>query len=294
MRKGYYEASARDRIRGVIDPGSWREFIPPTERITSPHLPLLDQPVAFDDGIVVGAGRLNGKDVLIAAQEGRFLGGAVGEVHGAKLVGLIERALKIRPSAVILLLDSGGVRLHEANAGLIAVSEIMRAILHARVQGVKFVGVIGGSCGCFGGMGLVARCCDVLLMSEEGRLGMSGPEVIETVRGVEEFDSRDRALVWRVTGGKHRYLIGEVDMLVDDDVAQFRAAIARALEAPADFSLEGLEREHDMLARRWSRFADANEARDIWAGLGMPDVTRMALMSTEEFTRAAENVRERP
>ena len=143
-------------------------------------------------------------------------------------------------------------------------------------------------------MGLVARCCDVLLMSEEGRLGMSGPEVIETVRGVEEFDSRDRALVWRVTGGKHRYLIGEVDMLVDDDVAQFRAAIARALEAPAEFSLEGLEREHDMLARRWSRFANAGDARDIWADLGMPEVARISLMSTEEFTRAAENVRERP
>ena len=47
---------------------------------------------------------------------------------------------------------------------------------------------------------------------------MSGPEVIETARGVEEFDSRDRALVWRVTGGKHRYLLGEVDRLVEDDV----------------------------------------------------------------------------
>lgn len=294
MRKGYYEASARERICRVIDSGSWHEFIPPSERITSPHLPLLDQPVALDDGMIVGAGRLDGKDVLIAAQEGRFLGGAVGEVHGAKLVGLTQRALETRPSAVVLLLDSGGVRLHEANAGLIAVSEIMRAMLRARVQGVKFIGAIGGSCGCFGGMGLVARCCDVLIMSEEGRLGMSGPEVIETVRGVEEFDSRDRALVWRVTGGKHRYLIGEVDVLVEDDVAQFRAAIAHALETPAEFSLEALEREQAMLARRWSRFADAGDARDIWARLGMPDIARMSLMSADEFTHSAHSIRERP
>ena len=45
-----------------------------------------------------------------------------------------------------------------------------------------------------------------------------GPEVIETVAGVEEFDARDRALVWRVTGGKHRYLIGDCSTIVRDDI----------------------------------------------------------------------------
>jgi malonate decarboxylase beta subunit len=94
------------------------------------------------------------------------------------------------------------VRLQEANAGLIAVSEVMRAILSARAAGVAVLGAIGGRYGCFGGMGIAARCCDALVMSEEGRLGLSGPEVIETARGVEEFDSRDRALVWRTVGGK--------------------------------------------------------------------------------------------
>jgi malonate decarboxylase beta subunit len=51
---------------------------------------------------------------------------------------------------------------------------------------------------------------------------MSGPEVIETANGVEEFDSRDRALVWRTTGGKHRYLIGDCQQLVSDDTDAFR------------------------------------------------------------------------
>jgi acetyl-CoA carboxylase beta subunit len=46
----------------------------------------------------------------------------------APLVGLLQRALRDRP-AVVLLAESGGVRLHEANAGLIAVSEVMRAVL---------------------------------------------------------------------------------------------------------------------------------------------------------------------
>src|SRR6202035_1426831 len=98
-------------------------------RITSPHLAQLDAPVSFDDGVIVGHGRLHGGTVFAAAQEGGFMGGAVGEVHGAKLVGMLKRAVAEQADAVLLLLETGGVRLHEANAGLIAVSEVMRAVL---------------------------------------------------------------------------------------------------------------------------------------------------------------------
>ena len=155
--------------------------------------------------------------------------------------GLLERALDERPTAVLLLIESGGVRLHEANAGLIAVSEVIRALLAVRAAGVPVIALIGGQTGCFGGMGIVACCCDAVVMSEEGRLGLSGPEVIETARGVEEFDSQDRALVWRTVGGKHRYLMGDADRLVEDDLAAFRqAALESMLDQPA-FSLALLE-----------------------------------------------------
>ncbi|MCK7577706.1 MAG: hypothetical protein MZV65_19180 [Chromatiales bacterium] len=46
--------------------------------------------------------------------------------------------------------------------------------------------------------------------------------------GVEEFDARDRALVWRTFGGKHRFLLGEADRFVADDLAAFRAAAIEA------------------------------------------------------------------
>ncbi|MCB2666368.1 biotin-independent malonate decarboxylase subunit beta, partial [Listeria monocytogenes] len=78
--------------------------------------------------------------------------------------------------------------------------EVMRAMLDVRAAGIPVVAVVGGANGCFGGMGIAARCANTVIMSEEGRLAMSGPEVIETANGVEEFDSRDRALVWRTTG----------------------------------------------------------------------------------------------
>ena len=88
----YYEASARDRATGLLDPGSFHEFLGPENRTISPHLAQFNLTGAFDDGLVIGAGSLNGAPVYIAAQEGRFMGGAFGEVHGAKFVGLLRAA----------------------------------------------------------------------------------------------------------------------------------------------------------------------------------------------------------
>ena len=283
MNHSYYETSARERLAGVLDGGSFHELLPPSERVRSPHLLQLDTPAAFDDGVAVGRGLLDGRLVLAAVQEGGFMGGAVGEVHGAKLTGLLERALVERPAAVLLLLESGGVRLHEANAGLIGVSEVMRAVLAARQAGIPIIALIGGQFGCFGGMGIVARCCDAIVTSEEGRLGLSGPEVIETTHGVEEFDSRDRALVWRTVGGKHRYLLGEVTELVADDIGAFRAAAIGLLDTVPDLGLEALEREHDRLGQRLHRFGGCRDALDIWRLLGIDNPQRLPLLEAADF-----------
>ena len=288
--RSYYEADARERIDGLLDAGSFTEFVGPRRRLISPHLAQLDTPGAFDDGIVVGEGRLRGRHVLIAAQQGAFMGGGVGEVHGAKLTGLLERAAATTPDAVVLLLDTGGVRLHEANAGLIAISEIMRATLGARAAGVPVLALIGSGNGAFGGMGIVARCCSAVIMSEEGRLSLSGPDVIETVRGVEEFDARDRALVWRVTGGKNRYLIGDAQTLVPDRIAAFADAAATTLDTLAepqgDAALQALEREHHALAARITAYGDCRDGVEIWRRQGIADPERLPLLDTDAFLAA--------
>jgi malonate decarboxylase beta subunit len=249
----FAECTARQRLAQVVDAGSFHEWLPPAERIRSPHLGQLGLPAAFDDGVAIGRALLGAHPVFVAAQEGGFMGGGVGEVHGAKLVGLLQRARIERPQAVLILADSGGVRLHEANAGLIAVSEVMRAVLDVRAVGIPVMVLIGGSNGCFGGMGIVARCADTVIMSETGRLSMSGPEVIEASHGVDEFDSRDRALVWRTTGGRHRWQSGDCDVLVDDDVLAFRGAALNALKRSNAISLDTLEAEHQLLSTRWQR-----------------------------------------
>ena len=291
MTHSWYENTARGRIEAFLDPGSFEEFLPAQERVASPHLRQLDTPAAFDDGVIVGRGALGGRRVLLAAQEGAFMGGAVGEVHGAKIVGLLERALDEHPDAVLLLVESGGVRLHEANAGLIAISEIMRAVLRVRGAGVPVLVLDGGQYGCFGGMGIVSRLCDAVIISEEGRLGLSGPEVIETTCGVEEFDASDRALVWRTVGGKHRYLLGEAKALVPDSIEAFREATLCLMDIKPDLSLEALEAEHARLEDRIARFGDCPDATDIWARLGIENPTTLPLLETTDFLAATDGKR---
>lgn len=274
----YSECSARERLDRLFDADSFVEWLPPAERLTSPHLAQLHLPAAFDDGVAIGRARLAGRPVFVASQEGRFMGGGVGEVHGAKLTGLFKRALRDRPDAVVLLAESGGVRLHEANAGLIAVSEVMRALLDARAAGIPVIVLIGGANGCFGGMGIVARCADRIVMSDVGRLAMSGPEVIESAHGVDEFDSRDRALVWRTTGGKHRWLAGDCDELVEDDVAAFRLAAIDLLDSPHPFDLDALEAEHALLGKRAALLktpVEGDEAVALWSRLGVADAAKV-------------------
>ncbi|MGO4502494.1 biotin-independent malonate decarboxylase subunit beta [Dyella sp. 2YAF14] len=288
----WYEASARQRVEGLLDANSFVEFIGPEMRETSPHLALFNLPEQFDDGMIVGHGRIDGAPVFVAAQEGRFMGGAFGEVHGAKLTGLLRAARDIASVPVLMLLDTGGVRLQEANAGELAIAEIMRALMEARFAGVPVVGLVGGRAGCYGGGGLIASCCSALAVSEQGRISVSGPEVIETNRGVEEFDSRDRALVWRTMGGKHRRLIGGADVFADDTIDSFRDAARYLIELVSAPTLATLEAEQARLAQRIGDFGACADALDIWRLLGASEPENIPAMSYEAFVALADRLQE--
>lgn len=171
---------------------------------------------------------------MIAAIEGAFQGGSLGEVGGAKIAGALELAVEDNrqgiPTGAVLLLETGGVRLQEANLGLAAIAEIQAAIVALR-QHQPVVGVIAGAVGCFGGMSIAAGLCSHLLVTREARLGLNGPQVIEQEAGIEEYDARDRPFIWSLTGGEQRHACGLADAYVADDVAALREALAGLLAA---------------------------------------------------------------
>jgi malonate decarboxylase beta subunit len=230
----FTELSARERAAALLDPGTFRELIGPFERLESPHLEPQGVVPACDDGAVVACGELDGEKAIVLAVEGLFQGGGIGEVSGAKIAGALELALRDaecgHPVRPVLLLETGGIRLQEANLGLLAVAEMHAAIVALRSH-VPVVGVVAGMVGCFGGMAIAAGLCSYVVMSREGRLGLNGPQVIEQEVGVAELDSEDRRLVWETIGGEQRVATGGADSLVEDDVAEIAGAVRAAFEA---------------------------------------------------------------
>jgi malonate decarboxylase beta subunit len=230
-RRSFVELSARERCQALLDPGTFRELIGPFERLVSPWLAVQNVVPQADDGLIVARGKIGGKDSMIAAVEGQFQGGGIGEVSGAKMVAALDLALEDAKNGssiqVVLLLESGGVRLQEANLALEAIAEINSSLIALR-RHVPVIGLIAGMVGCFGGMSITASLCSYLIMTRQARLGLNGPEVIEEQSGIEEFDSRDRQLIWSVTGGEQRYATDFADYLVEDDVEAIKESVADA------------------------------------------------------------------
>ncbi len=231
LRESFIELSARERAAALLDKGSFRELLGPFDRIESPWLPLQGIVCQADDGAVIARGTIDGEQAVVCAIESAFQGGSIGEVSGSKIAAALELALAdcergkiVRP---VVLFETGGVRLQEANLGLAVIAEIQSAIVALRAH-VPVVGVIAGMVGCFGGMSLAAALCSYLVMTKQARLGMNGPEVIEQEAGIEELDSSDRRRVWQLIGGEQRARTGFADALVDDAVDDVRAAVQAA------------------------------------------------------------------
>ncbi|HFG6931107.1 TPA: biotin-independent malonate decarboxylase subunit beta [Acinetobacter baumannii] len=227
-KQDFIELSARERAKALLDEGTFRELLDPFARVMSPWLVKQNIVPQADDGVVIAKGTIQEQPVVLISIEGLFQGGSLGEVGGAKIAGALELAvednLKGIPTAAILLLETGGVRLQEANLGLAAIAEIQAAIVNLR-QYQPVIAVVAGSVGCFGGMSIAAGLCSYIVMTQEGRLGLNGPQVIEQEAGVQEYNAKDRPFIWSITGGNQRFTSGLADAYVDDDRQKIRQQV---------------------------------------------------------------------
>ena len=252
-RASFVELDARGRARALLDPGTFRELLDPFSGLESPWLAAQGIVPERDDGAVIARGQLDREPAVIAALQGAFQAGSLGEVSGAKIAGALELALADHEHGIatrpVLVAESGGVRLQEAHLGLAAAAEIGAAIVALR-RHVPVVLVTAGPLGCFGGMGLCAGLCTYVIVTREARLGLNGPEVIEQEHGIEELDAKDRPLVWSLTGGEQRHATGLADALVDDDVEALAEAVREAFRArqPAEPRSAQVERFLELIA----------------------------------------------
>ena len=237
MKNSFVELNGRQRAFSLLDENTGREIVGPEFDFISPHLEPQNIVPESDDGVIIAKGKLDGKAAVIISIEGGFQGGGIGEVSGAKIVAALEKTLEDNKSGIkeypVIVLDTGGVRLQEANYGLLSISEIQNAVI-ALKEYVPVIGIVPGRVGSFGGMSITSAILSYLITTPKARIALNGPEVIEQEAGVREFDSSDKNLIWDTLGTRQRVETGIADEVVDDDVSAIKDAINNAIEQNKD------------------------------------------------------------
>jgi propionyl-CoA carboxylase beta chain len=168
--------SARERINVLLDEGTFEEtdrFV--THRTTDFGM---DQQKVLGDGFVTGYGRVEGRVVFVFAQDFTVFGGSLSESNAAKIVKIMEMAMRVG-APLIGLNDSGGARIQEGVMSLAGYADIfLRNTLASGV--IPQISAIMGPCA--GGAVYSPAITDFIFMIEKtSYMFVTGPDVIKTV-----------------------------------------------------------------------------------------------------------------
>ena len=168
--------SARERIEFLLDEGTFEEFDKMiTHRCTDFGM---DAQKIYGDGFVTGYGRIEGRLVFVFAQDFTVFGGSLSEANAAKIVKIMDMAMKVG-APVIGLNDSGGARIQEGVMSLAGYADIF--LRNTTASGViPQISAIMGPCA--GGAVYSPAITDFILMVDKtSYMFVTGPDVIKTV-----------------------------------------------------------------------------------------------------------------
>jgi len=136
-----------------------------------------------DSGALSARGEIDGTPAVAFATDATRMGGAMGTEGCRHIVDSIDTAVRERVP-VIGLWHSGGARLPEAVAALDAVGQVFAAMVRASGRVPQISVVLGPAAG---GAAYGPALTDVVIMSDGGRIFVTGPEVVRSVTG-EQVD----------------------------------------------------------------------------------------------------------
>src|SRR3989344_4592335 len=168
--------TARERLKYLLDPDSFVEL----DAFAELQSKELEAKRKAGDGVVVGCGTINKKQVYVYAQDFSFMGGSMGEMHNKKIAHVMELALKTG-CPIIGLLDSGGARIQEGVSALDAGGKIFQ--LNTISSGIiPQISAILGPCA---GIEVYSPALtDFILMTKKSSyMFITGPDVIKSVTG---------------------------------------------------------------------------------------------------------------
>ena len=168
--------SARERIEFLLDEGTFEE----TDKLVTHRCTDfgMDEQKYFGDGFLTGYGRIEGRLVFVFAQDFTVFGGSLSETNAAKIVKIMDMAMRVG-APVIGLNDSGGARIQEGVMSLAGYADIfLRNVLASGV--VPQISAIMGPCA--GGAVYSPAMTDFILMvNNTSYMFITGPDVIKAV-----------------------------------------------------------------------------------------------------------------
>jgi len=172
--------TARERLDLLLDEGSFVE----TDALAvhrATGFGLEDRRIP-GDGVVTGHGTVDGRRVCVFSQDFTVLGGSLGEVFAAKIIKVMDMAVRMGVP-VVGLNDSGGARIQEGVVSLGGYGEIF--LRNVRASGVvPQISAIMGPCA--GGAVYSPAITDfVFMVKDTSHMFVTGPNVIRTVTGEE-------------------------------------------------------------------------------------------------------------
>jgi acetyl-CoA carboxylase carboxyltransferase component len=131
------------------------------------------------DGVIAGAGRVDGRPVFCYAQDPSYLGGSLGEQHADSIVKVLRLAGRAG-APVVGFIESGGARMQEGTAALAGYARIFRE--HVALSGkIPQISVICGASA--GGGSYSPALTDFVIMTERATMFLTGPAVVREVMG---------------------------------------------------------------------------------------------------------------
>ena len=182
-RKG--KMTARERIEILLDEGSFEEYdMFVTHRCTNFGM---EKKKVLGDGVVTGAGTIDGRVVYVYSQDFTVFGGSLSEPFAKKICKVMDMAMKVG-APVIGINDSGGARIQEGVTSLAGYADIFqRNIMASGV--IPQISAIFGPCA--GGAVYSPALTDFIMMTENtSYMFVTGPKVVKTVTG-EDITTED-------------------------------------------------------------------------------------------------------
>jgi acetyl-CoA carboxylase carboxyltransferase component len=173
IREAGGHLTPQERLEALCDPGSLQLL---RSGVVSRRM---GDRARAGDGVIAGAGRVDGRPVFVYAQDPSYLGGSLGEQHADSIVKVLRLAGRAGVP-VVGFIESGGARMQEGVGALAGYARIFREQVGLSGKVPQISVICGASAG---GGSYSPALTDFVVMTRRAYMFLTGPAVVREVMG---------------------------------------------------------------------------------------------------------------